>query len=249
LVGTLAIAGIPGFSGFFSKDAILMAAYQEHPLLYVATMAVSLLTCFYMFRLLFLTFFGTYRGKAHPHESPGTMTFPLVVLAVLSVFGGLMNVPHLFGGHEVMKERLANAADGIRGEHLHLEATTEWTLMAVTVGLILAVIALAWNRFGKKATLDPEPEKMPLLQGLIARKWKIDELYASLFEKPFSWLSAHFYSIGERMVMAPLMVGSGRFTQRVGKLMRRSQSGNMSFYLFGMVVGMIVLLAWTLYSV
>ncbi len=254
LIGTLAIAGIPGFSGFFSKDAILMAAYQEHPMLYVATMAVSLLTCFYMFRLLFLTFFGTYRGPGsetgtHAHESPLVMTVPLMVLAVLSVFGGFLNLPHLFGGHEPMKHYLETAADGISGEHLFLSETTEWTVMAITVGLILATIALAWNRFGKKTTLDPDPENLPAFQRLIARKWKIDELYASLFEKPYQWLSEHFFSIGERMIMTPLMIGSGHTTERLGKLMRRFQSGNMSFYLFGMVMGMIVLLVWTLYSV
>ncbi len=249
LLGTLAIAGIPGFSGFFSKDAILMAAYQEHPLLYAATLGVSLLTVFYMFRLLFLTFFGTYRGKAHPHESPLVMTLPLMVLAVLSVVGGLLNLPHIFGGHEPMKHYLATAADGISGEHLFLSASTEWTLMAVTVGLILLTIRVAYNRFVQKTTLDPEAEKLAPFSRLIARKWMLDELYASLFEKPYTWLSTHFYSVGEQLIMTPLMVGTGRTTQRFGKLLRRLQNGSMSFYLFGMVVGMIVFLVLTLYSV
>ncbi len=248
LIGTLAIAGVPLFSGFFSKDAILMAAYEEHPALYAATMVVSLLTTFYMFRLLFLTFFGTYRGKAHPHESPLVMTLPLMVLAVLSTFGGLLNVPHLFGGHEGMKHYLGSAAEGISAEHSLLSASTEWTLMGFTVGLIVMMIALAWNRFGKKATLDPDPADMPMFQGLIANKWKLDELYASLFEKPFGWLSAHFFSVGERKLMTPLMVGVGGSTQRFGKLLRRLQTGNMSFYLLAMVVGMLLLMAWTLYS-
>jgi NADH-quinone oxidoreductase subunit L len=249
LIGTLAIAGIPGFSGFFSKDAILMAAYQEHPLLYAATLGVSLLTCFYMFRLLFLTFFGSYRGKAHPHESPAVMTVPLMVLAVLSVVGGALNLPHLVGGHETMKHFLATAADGVGAEHLHLDATTEWTLMGITVALIAVVIVLAWNRFGKRATLDAEPEEMPLFQRLIARKWLLDELYAQLFERPYTWLSDHFSSIGERTVMAPMVAGAGRGAQQLGALLRRVQTGNLSIYLFGMVVGAIVLLAWTLSNV
>ena len=249
LIGTLAIAGIPGFSGFFSKDAILMAAYQEHPLLYAATLGVSLLTCFYMFRLLFLTFFGSYRGKAHPHESPAVMTVPLMVLAVLSVVGGALNLPHLVGGHETMKHFLATAADGVGAEHLHLDATTEWTLMGITVALIAVVIVLAWNRFGKRATLDAEPEEMPLFQRLIARKWLLDELYAQLFERPYTWLSDHFSSIGERTVMGPMVAGAGRGAQQLGALLRRVQTGNLSIYLFGMVVGAIVLLAWTLSNV
>ncbi len=249
LIGTLAIAGIPGFSGFFSKDAILMAAYQEHPLLYAATLGVSLLTVFYMFRLLFLTFFGTYRGKAHPHESPLVMTMPLMVLAVLSVVGGALNLPHLIGGHETMKHYLATAADGISGESLHLAPSTEWILMGITVVLIMVMIALAYNRFVKKTTLDPEADKLPMFQRIIARKWLLDELYAKLFERPFGWFSAHFDSIMERKVMVPLMVGTGSTANRMGKLLRRLQNGNMSFYLFSMVVGLIALLAWTLYHV
>ena len=247
LIGTLAISGIPGFSGFFSKDAILAAAYQENPLLWAATLGVSLLTCFYMFRLLFLTFFGTYRGKAHPHESPLVMTVPLMVLAVLSVVGGALNLPHLIGGHETMKHYLATAADGISGEHLTLSHTTEWALMGVTTALIAVMIVLAYNRFVKKVTLDPEPEKLPLLQRLIARKWLIDELYAKFFERPYSWFSTHFEKVAERQLMVPLMTGTGGVANKTGKLLRRLQTGNMSFYLFGMVVGMIALLAWTLY--
>jgi NADH-quinone oxidoreductase subunit L len=77
----------------------------------------------------------------------------------------------------------------------------------------------------------------------------LDELYAALFEKPYSWLSAHFFSIGENKLMTPLMVGVGHTAQRAGKLLRRMQNGNMSFYLFGMVVGVIAFLVWTLYSV
>ncbi|MBK7085573.1 MAG: NADH-quinone oxidoreductase subunit L [Flavobacteriales bacterium] len=248
LIGTLAIAGIPGFSGFFSKDAILMAAYQEHPMLYAATMAVSLLTVFYMFRLLFLTFFGTYRGHAHAHESPLVMTVPLMVLAVLSVAGGLLNLPHLFGGHEPMKHYLETAAEGIAGEHNYLSASTEWILMAVTVGLILLTILLAYNRFVKKTTLDPEPEEMSIFSRLIARKWMVDELYAFLWERPYGWLSTQFYGILERKVMVPITLGAGRWTQKAGKAARMLQNGNMSFYLFGMVVGIVVFLMITLYG-
>ncbi len=248
LIGTLAIAGIPPLSGFFSKDAIMLAAYERSPLLFAATMLVSLLTCFYMFRLLFLTFFGTYRGKAHAHESPLTMTLPLMVLAVLSVIGGLLNLPHIVGGHEPMKEYLATAADGINGENSDMSANTEWMLMGLTTVLILSVIVLAYNRFAKKTTLDPEADDLPLFSRLIARKWMLDELYSALIEKPYGWFSNTFFSVGERKLMVPLMENTGRWTQKAGKAMRMLQSGNMSFYLFGMVVGIIVFLAITLYG-
>lgn len=248
LMGTLAIAGIPLFSGFFSKDAILMAAYQEHPILYAATLLVSLLTCFYMFRLLFLTFFGTYRGKAHPHESPAVMTVPLVVLAVLSVVGGVLNLPHLVGGHETMKHYLETAADGIGAEHLHLSASTEWMLMGITVGLIALVIWFAYGRFVKKTTLDPEADELPVFQRLLANKWYVDELYAALFEKPYGWLSKQLDAIMERRIVDGAVNLVGSSTMRFGKLVRRAQSGNVSFYLFAMVVGVIGFLILTLWN-
>ncbi|MBK6777109.1 MAG: NADH-quinone oxidoreductase subunit L [Flavobacteriales bacterium] len=249
LIGTLAIAGIPGFSGFFSKDAILMAAYQEHPLLYAATLGVSLLTCFYMFRLLFLTFFGTYRGKAHAHESPSLMTVPLMVLAVGSVVAGVLNLPHIFGGHETMKHYLETAAEGIYGEHLHLSAATEWMLMGITVGLIVLVIWYAHGRFVKKTTLDAEADELPYFKRLIARKWYIDELYAKLFEKPYGWLSTQLDAIMEKRVVDGAVNFTGSSTMRIGKLVRRVQTGNMSFYLLAMVVGIIGFLMLTIWGV
>jgi len=249
LIGTLAIAGIPGFSGFFSKDAILMAAYQEHPLLYAATLGVSLLTCFYMFRLLFLTFFGTYRGKAHAHESPSVMTVPLMVLAVGSVVAGVLNLPHIFGGHETMKHYLETAAEGIYGEHLHLSAATEWMLMGITVGLIVLVIWYAHGRFVKKTTLDAEADELPYFKRLIARKWYIDELYAKLFEKPYGWLSTQLDAIMEKRVVDGAVNFTGSSTMRIGKLVRRVQTGNMSFYLLAMVVGIIGFLMLTIWGV
>jgi NADH-quinone oxidoreductase subunit L len=248
LIGTLAIAGIPGFSGFFSKDAILAAAYERHPVLWAATLGVSLLTCFYMFRLLFLTFFGTYRGKAHAHESPLVMTGPLMVLAVLSVAGGLLNLPHVFGGHEPMKHYLGTAADGIAGEHLTLSSGTEWALMGITTALILVVIAIAHRRFVRTATLDGDVETMPFFQRLIARKWMIDELYAALIERLYERLSRQFARTGEGRIMVPAMTGTGRLSMKVGQLLRRAQSGSISMYLFAMVFGIILFLAITLYG-
>jgi NADH-quinone oxidoreductase subunit L len=249
LLGTLAISGLFPFSGFFSKDAILAHAFDRSPVLYALLLGGALITTFYMFRLLFLTFFGSYRGDKHPHESPAVMTVPLMVLAVLSVVGGLLNLPHLFGGHEPMKHYLETAAEGISGETLHLSAATEWTLMGLSTVLVLLVIFIAYGRFAKKATLDPEAEGLSFFPRLFARKWYIDELYEALFEKPYGWLSSKFSSIGEDRVMVPLMNGAGRVTQRAGQVLRLAQTGNMSFYLFAMVAGIIVFLIMTLYGV
>ena len=249
LIGTLAISGIFPFSGFFSKDSILASAFDHSPVVYALLLFGALLTSFYMFRLLFLTFYGTYRGKAHPHESPLVITIPLMVLAVLSIAGGALNLPHLFGGHEGMKHYLGTAAEGVENEMMHLSATTEWILMGLSTGLVLFTIWFAYGRFVKKTTLDGEPADMPPFKRLIANKWKLDELYATLFEKPFGGLSTSFFSFGEEKVMVPLMNGVGNVTLRAGKVMRRLQTGNASFYLFAMVVGIIAFLVLTLYGV
>ncbi len=246
LIGTLAIAGIFPFSGFFSKDSILANAFQHSPAVYALLLAGAVMTAFYMFRLYFLTFWGSYRGKAHPHESPLVITLPLMVLAVLSMVGGLLNVPHLFGGHEAMKHYLATAAEGINSEHLHLSAATEWLLMGLSTTLVVVTAIYAYGLFAKRAKLDPDAERMTGLKRLIAEKWRIDELYAALFERPYGWLSTTFRSVGEDKIIVPLMNGAGNVTLRAGKLLRRLQTGNASFYLFAMVAGILILLWITL---
>ncbi|MCC7501467.1 MAG: NADH-quinone oxidoreductase subunit L [Flavobacteriales bacterium] len=249
LLGTLAISGLFPFSGFFSKDAILAHAFDRSPVLYALLLGGALITTFYMFRLLFLTFYGSYRGDKHPHESPAVMTVPLMVLAVLSVAGGMLNLPHVFGGHEPMKHYLESAAEGVSSEYLHLSATTEWALMGLSTLLVVLVIFIAYGRFAKKATLYLEADELSFFPRLFARKWYIDDLYEKLFEKPYGWFSSKFSSIGEDRVMVPLMNGAGRVTQKAGQVLRLAQTGNMSFYLFAMVAGIIVFLIMTLYGV
>jgi NADH-quinone oxidoreductase subunit L len=248
LIGTLAISGLPLMSGFFSKDLILAHAFQHNPAVFVILLFGALLTTFYMFRLLFLVFFGKYRGTAHPHESPLTMTVPLMVLAVLSVVGGLLNVPHLFGGHEAMKHFLATAADGINSEHLELSAATEIILMLITVTLVGLTIWVAHGRFVKRTTLEGDEAAMPFLKRLIAQRWRIDELYRALFEKPYGWLSTQLHAIGERGIMVPLQNGVGEAALVVGNVVRRLQTGNASFHLLAMTFGLILFLVITLMS-
>ncbi len=248
LIATLAIAGIPPLSGFFSKDGILASTFAESPLAYGVLVFAAMLTAFYMFRLLFLTFFGTYRGKAHPHESPKVMTVPLMVLAVLSAIGGALNIPHIFGGHDWLKTFLGTAADGIGMEHLELSANTEWMLMALSTTLVVMTIWYTWTLFGKKTTLDGDTADMPFLKRLIAKRWMLDELYASLFEKPYGWISKHFFSIGEKKVAVPLTVGTGKAAPGLGEWLRKVQTGNTSFYLFGMMAGVVILLIITYFG-
>ncbi len=247
-IGTIAIAGLPLMSGFFSKDLILAFAFQRSPVLFGLLLFGALLTTFYMFRLLFLVFYGTYRGKAHPHESPLTMTIPLMVLAVLSVVGGLLNLPHLFGGHEPMRHFLETAADGIRTESLELSAMTEIILMAITTILVGLVIFIAYGRFVKKTALEGSEADMPFFKRLIAQRWRIDELYRSLFEKPYGWLSTNLFAIAEQKVMVPIMNGVGEAANSVGNMVRKVQTGNVSFHMLAMLGGLIAFLIITLMS-
>ncbi len=248
LAGTAAIAGLPLLSGFFSKDLILAFAFQRSPVIFGLLLFGALLTTFYMFRLLFLVFYGSYRGNAHPHESPLTMTIPLMVLAVLSVVGGVLNLPHLFGGHEPMKHFLETAADGIRFEHLELSAMTEIILMSITTILVGVVIYMAYGRFAQKATLEGNEADMPFFKRLIAQRWRIDELYRSLFEKPYAWLSTNLFAVAEKKVMVPIMTGVGDAATRVGDVVRKVQTGNASFHLLAMLCGLILFLVITLMS-
>ena len=248
LAGTAAIAGLPLLSGFFSKDLILAFAFQHSPVIFGLLLFGALLTTFYMFRLLFLVFYGSYRGNAHPHESPLTMTIPLMVLAVLSVVGGVLNLPHLFGGHEPMKHFLETAVDGIRFEHLELSAMTEIILMSITTILVGIVIYIAHGRFAKKATLEGNEADMPFFKRLIAQRCRIDELYRSLFEKPYAWLSTNLFAVAEKKVMVPIMTGVGDAATRVGDVVRKVQTGNASFHLLAMLCGLILFLVITLMS-
>lgn len=249
LIGTCAIAGMPLLSGFFSKDLILAFAFQHSPVVYGLLVFGALLTTFYMFRLLFLVFFGTYRGNATPHESPLSMTLPLMVLALLSVIGGLIDLPHLFGGHEALKHFLATASTGIASETLQLSATTEWMLMGSTVLLVTLTIFYAYDRFVRKGQLDGGYETMSMPKRFIAERWRIDPLYAALFERPFGWLSTTFHAIGETRILIPLTDGVGSAALRVGRVLRRVQTGNASFHLLAMVFGIIAFLIITLLSI
>lgn len=249
LIATLAIAGIPPLSGFFSKDGILASTFAGSPVAFAVLLFAAMLTALYMFRLLFLTFFGTYRGKAHPHESPAIMTVPLVVLAVLSVFGGAFNIPHVLGGHEWLKHQLATAVEAVGYEDIALTPSTEYLLMGLSTALVLLTIGYAWARYGKKTTLDGEPADMPLPKRLIAKRWMLDELYTALFEKPYGWLSRTFFSVGEAKMAVPLTAGTGKAAQGLGERLRKLQKGNTSFYLFGMMLGLVALLLITLLSV
>ncbi|MCY1523497.1 NADH-quinone oxidoreductase subunit L [compost metagenome] len=252
LIGTIAIAGLPPFSGFFSKDEILAHAYQENKILWAIGLFTAFLTAFYMFRMMFLTFSGKYRGthhaESHVHESPANMTFPLIVLALLAAVGGLMNIPHVFGGNEWLAHWLAGA--GIAHHELVLDHSTEFMLMGISVAAALGAVLLAYSRYVKNGHIPLADEaKRPALISFSYHKFYLDEIYDMLIRKPLDAFSSFFYRIVDKKVIDGLVNSLGWSASEGSRGLRLLQTGNVGFYIFMMVIGIIALLVYTYLSI
>ncbi len=255
-IATWAISGLPPFSGFFSKDEILANVFEHNKMLWVIGLLGSVMTSFYMFRLLFLTFFGTFRGtheqEHHLHESPSTMTIPLIVLAVLSAVGGAIGVPEALHGSHHLAEFMSPLYDTARQINpaaflpTTLSHSEEYMLMGISVAAAAIAAIAAYVMYIQKGSVPaPDSEEKSDLQNLIYNKYYVDELYDSVFVKPINTLSNAFYSFGEFFV--DLFVnGTARFVRFVASLLRKTQTGSTGDYVFAMVVGMVVLLFWKL---
>jgi NADH-quinone oxidoreductase subunit L len=246
LAATLAISGIPPFAGFFSKDMILNKAFEHNIIIYILALAGALITCFYMFRLLYLVFFGEQRlSGAHPHESKRVMTIPLILLAILSVFGGFLNIPSLFSGNSNFSNYLQSAVFSKVTEEI--SHSTEIGLIILSVLLLSLVILYAYRTYVKRENIpsvDGEPQ--PFFRRLVTNKFYIDEIYIATFEKPFGFLSDLFFHKVENGILDPAVDRIGSNTQRIGTLVRKLQQGNISFYLFAMVAGILLFIVFIL---
>ncbi|SDQ01353.1 NADH dehydrogenase subunit L [Mucilaginibacter sp. OK268] len=255
LIGTIAISGIPPFSGFFSKDEILAHAYAHSTTFYVIGVFTAMLTSFYMFRMLYLTFYGKFRGtheqEHHVHESPATITIPLIVLAILSMIGGMIGVPEVLGGHHELEHFLApvfEKSNAILGEH-HLQANTEFILMGTSVLVALIALAYAYFKYVKGGSLPvADTEERPALTSISYNKFYIDELYDLIIRKPLDFLSTFFYNVVERLGIDGLVNGLGKGTIETSKGLRLLQTGNVGFYIFIMVLGIIAVLAYSIFG-
>lgn len=251
-IACLAIAGIPPFSGFFSKDEILGAAFSVSPVLYVIGVIGALLTAFYMFRLLSLTFAGKFRGTNeqlhHVHESPGRITFPLICLAVFSAIGGFVGIPEVFVKNG---NKLADFLSPIftdSNKILVAQTTspqTEIILMAVSSILIIVVCIWAWNKFKR---YDESVKTETALGKIIQNKFYVDELYDAIIVKPFKRLSKILSNIVERSGIDALVNGVGKGINYGSRQIRLLQSGFVGNYILLMVVGLVLLLIIQLLS-
>jgi NADH-quinone oxidoreductase subunit L len=246
-IACLAIAGIPPFAGFFSKDEILSAAYLSNPLYYYIGVAGALLTAFYMFRLLALTFAGKFRGTEeqlhHVHESSGVITIPLIALAVLSAIGGFVGVPQVFMDHGdklgAFLEPVFSEAHGILVAHSEITHQSELVMMAVSSVLIIVVAVWAWNRFRK---FDGSLKEATGLSKAIQNKFYVDELYEFIIVKPVKAFSKFLDNIVEKSGIDALVNAVGRGVNYGSRQIRLLQSGLVGNYILLMVAGLILLL-------
>lgn len=244
LIGCLAISGVPGLSGFFSKDQILSSTFEVNKIMYVIGLLTALMTAFYMFRLYYMTFQGKFRGtheqEHHLHESPVAMTFPLIVLAILSVFAGYIGLPEVFGAPNLLAEYLAPvfAPSAPFAEVHHLEHNTEWLLMGVSSILVIITIFLARSWFRKYE--DTGVQRTGFAK-VLENKWYVDELYDAIIVKPLTGLSRFFEEAIEKSGIDRLINGVGRGVTWGSQQARLLQNGQVGFYIFAMVIGMVVL--------
>ncbi len=222
---SLAISGFPGTSGFFSKDAILVAAYARAPWMYWVGVLTAGMTAFYVFRAWFMAFMGEYRGHAHPHESPLVMTGPLMILAVLSLGGGFIDVPHFLESMFVEKPENQGLA---------------WLSAGVGIaGILLAILFYVVNR----GLPDQFAKALGGLYTLVYNKYFVDEVYDATVVEP---LVEGSRTVLWRGIDAGLIDGTvngvGRRSRGVGSILRLIQSGNIRSYAAWVVLGSIVLL-------
>jgi NADH-quinone oxidoreductase subunit L len=240
LTGCIAIAGIPPFSGFFSKDAILLSAFAKSPVLYGVALFTALLTAFYMFRLLFITFTGRFRGtheqEHHLHESPAAMTVPLVILAVLSVVGGFVGIPEvLMSGGDKIGEFLSPVI-AAHGEHA-VSHSTEYILMGLSAALVIMIIVFAWFRFRNYQRAGEETG----LGKVLENKWYVDELYEAIIVKPLKSFGSFLKNVMEKSVIDGVVNGVGKVVNYGSRQLRLLQSGQVGSYVLLMVLSMVVI--------
>jgi NADH-quinone oxidoreductase subunit L len=242
LIASLAIAGIFPLAGFWSKDEILMTAFHHNIALWVIGSIASILTAFYMFRLIYLTFFNSFRGteeqKHHLHESPSLITVPLIILAILSFFGGIISLP----GHSWLNDYLAPLFSKVAHEE-HALGTTEYALMAIaTIGALIG-IRIAYKKYLKDNTIPSEDAAITGISKVLYNKYYVDEIYDAIFVKPINVLSSFFRDSIETTLSA-LVFGLGKVTNEIALQGKKVHNGSVGLYLFAFVLGVIAILTY-----
>jgi NADH-quinone oxidoreductase subunit L len=245
LVGTIALAGVWPLSGFFSKDAILAQAVAERNYgLFAIGWFVAILTAFYMFRLVFVVFFGAEKGEEtkHAHESPGVMIWPLRILGVMSVIGGWIGIEQVFHHFFVAgePEKAASFASNFIAPFTHAPVVATLGLLAAGIGIVGAY------RIYATATKDPLPEKLGALSRAMQNRFYFDEIYEATVIRVHDCLAAIANFI-DRWIVEGFCIGLVRGgTDLVGQALRMVQTGNLQTYAFLLVLGVAVVLWFVL---
>lgn len=254
-IGSLAISGIPPLSGFFSKDEILWKTFENTGLIYyIIVLFTAALTAFYMFRLIGLTFFGKPRyDESHltPHESPKSMTIPLIVLAVLSVIGGFIGLPHYLGVPNVLEswlEPVFKSSNFINQSYsIHTEETSltvELIFVVISILVALASIYFAFKRFSVKESFKEEKGFGKVLE----RKYYIDEIYEAGIVKPIQVSSDKFlWNIFDVKIIDGAVNGLAKYISRLSIDWRKIQTGVIQDYATIAIAGVVLILLYILF--
>ena len=243
MISTLAISGIFPFSGFWSKDEILMSAFHSNhdlPILWIVGSIASIMTAFYMFRLMYLTFFNDFRGtseqKNHLHESPALITVPLVILATLAAIGGAISLP----GNSWLNHYLAPLFKKQEAHHLDGQA---YILMAIaTVGALIG-IGIAYSKYLKKKEIPVADSEVRGLHKVLAEKYYLDEMYMATIVKPIYMISNFAKKYVEKFI-SKAVIGLGVATYALSIKGKKIQNGNIGVYLFAFIFGMVGFLVY-----
>jgi NADH-quinone oxidoreductase subunit L len=241
MISTLAIAGIFPFAGFWSKDEILMVAFEHNKVLWVVASIASIMTAFYMFRLMYLTFFKEFRGtsaqKDHLHESPSLITIPLVILAVLAVIGGAINLPGSMWLNHFLEPILA-------GKHeAHHLGTQEFMLMGIALAGAIVGIIWANAKYIKGGFVPKEDAEISGFNKTVYNKYYVDEFYTFLIVKPLNGL-ANFFRTTLEPALGKVVFSFGTLANGIGTQGKKLHNGNIGLYLFVFVLGICAIITY-----
>ncbi|MFA5833397.1 MAG: NADH-quinone oxidoreductase subunit L [Bacteroidota bacterium] len=257
VIGSFAISGLPLLSGFFSKDEILWKAFADGaPWMWVIAALAAGVTAFYMFRLVSLTFLGKERfdhHHIHPHEAPKTMLIPLLVLALFSVIGGYVGIPHVLGGHNYFEEFLEPVFAGANEKMIlpvHDSAALELGLMAASVALGLLGMYAGWKIFTEKTEIaESVAKKFSGFHKLLWNKYFVDEAYDAVVVTPMKKISDKFlWKIVDVKIIDNALNYSAKLVEATSNIFRRIQTGVVQSYAIVFVAGILFvigyLIAW-----
>ena len=253
LIGTLAISGMPLLSGFFSKDEILAMVFTQHPVVWFLAVCSALITGIYMFRVFLVTFSGTFRGtedqKKHLHESPALITLPLIILAILSLAGGLINLPELFTHNNAqwLKNWLVPVIGSSQDSLQHPSHEMEWILMGIAVSAFVIAWLYTRNKYVAKASVPETDEEIQGIAKWPASKFYVDELYNGVFvngsEKAGTALGE-----ADKGIFAGIMDWVSTSITRISAFFGKVQNGRIQYYLLYMVIGIILMLVINIFK-